>query len=99
MGLVCDGLQGGAKRYMLMGPSVSKADSSFISRYYTKQYTPARAHTNTRQHTVSKKEVNASHKRGVSGDGVCLYQTHTLDEQDDDDYYHSSGPEAESMFS
>lgn len=84
---LCDGLRGGAKRYMLMGPSVRKADSSFIRLYYTKRHTPRHAHTcmytqsirstcYTKRHrqTHHTKEGNREHLNpSVLEDGVCLY--------------------------
>ena len=52
----CEGSQ------VILGPSVSEADSSLIRRYYTKQYTPTRAHTRTQEHTGRIWYTNASHK-------------------------------------
>lgn len=83
---VCDGLRGGAKRYMLMGPCVGKADSSFIRLYYTKQYTVTRAHTCTHTHKLYAAQIHHTKQRSreqesksVLEDGVCLYRAYTLD--------------------
>lgn len=110
---VCDGLRGVAKRYMLMGPCVGKADSSFIRLYYTKQYTLTRAHTCTHTHTSYTQHKYITQSKGaesksprVSWRMECVYIRHTpWMEQDDGDYYHQSGlrqpvlmTEAESIF-
>lgn len=91
---LCDGLRGGAKRYMLMGPSVRKADSSFIRLYYTKQHTPRHAHTcmytqsirstcaTQRRHKQTHHTKEGNRERlnpSILEDGVCLYQACTLD--------------------
>lgn len=72
--VLCDGLWGGARRYMLMGPSVSKADSSFIRCYYTKQSTPTYAHTHknyTQDTLLHKGGAHKAREQGASEPG-CL---------------------------
>lgn len=58
--VVYDGLREGAKRYMLMGPFVSIADSSSIRRYYPKKTQPCTC-TNTPPQTQVL-EARKAHK-------------------------------------